>query len=257
MAVFTDRDLKIIEDNLDLSPKDIIPLLEGNYSSVQITKKKNYIKNKEKYLKQMTNYRQTSNYKKSQKKWREANAEYNRQRNKKWREDNHSYDLQRRRDYRLAIKEKYNIPDRWGGKHQALVQGYAEEILNCKAKVEYKFEWLISDKGYAMPVDIYFPEYNLIIEYNGQQHYMPIDFGGGSDDAVTKFKSQIKRDKLKYRLIREHKIQLLVIPYNMGKIKIQQLILEIKKGCDANEQTDYERCLKKSRIRRRKKQRRV
>ena len=235
MTVFKDSDLEIIKNNLDLPPKDILPLLEGDYTAIQITKKKTYLKHKDKNLNRMAEYRKTPKFKEAQKKWRENNKESERQRQKEWREKNHAYDIQRRRDYRKVLKEKYHIPDRWGGKGQALVQGYAEEILSCKALTEYSFDWLISSKGYLMPVDIYFPEYNLIIEYNGQQHYKPVDFGGGKEDAKLKFKAQVERDKLKYKLIKEHNINLLVIPFNMGKTKIQSLITEIKRGCDANE----------------------
>jgi hypothetical protein len=28
-------------------------------------------------------------------------------------------------------------------------------------------------------LDIYFPKYNIAVEYNGQQHYYPVEFFGG------------------------------------------------------------------------------
>lgn len=253
MRAFTDHDTKIIEQNMLLKPKQLMELLEGDYTSEQITKKKNYIKNKVKYLKNMESYRKTESFKTSQKKWRTNNLDKEKLRHKKWRLENHDYDVQRRRNYRKALKEKYNIPDRWGGKGQALVKGVAEEILESKALEEFSFDWLVSTKGYLMPVDLYFPDYNLVIEYNGQQHYFPVDFGGGEEDAKRKFESQKARDRYKYKLIREKGINLLVVPYNLGMTKLRSLIYMIREERDKYEQTDYESCPKKTRLKCRKK----
>jgi hypothetical protein len=236
MKVFTERDLQIIKDNIDLPPRKLIPMLEGDYTPVQVTKFKWYIKNRDNVLERQAKYREENREKilETQKKWREKNKEYERERHRKWREENHEYDLKRRKVYRRKLKKKYNIPDRWGGKGQALVRGYAEEVLGAKAQEEVTFDWLVSDKGYLMPVDIYFPDHNLIIEYNGQQHYFPVDFGSGMKEAKKRFEAQKSRDLLKYKLILEHGFNLLVIPYNFSKNTIVELVSQYKKGGDAN-----------------------
>ena len=40
-----------------------------------------------------------------------------------------------------------------------------------------------------LPFDFYLPSYNVCIEYQGEQHYRPIDHFG----AEVKFKQQVKR----------------------------------------------------------------
>jgi len=50
----------------------------------------------------------------------------------------------------------------------------------------------------------------MCIEFNGIQHYIPIEFFGG----VNNLKSQIKRDKIKEEYCKNNDIQLLIIKYN-------------------------------------------
>lgn len=152
-------------------------------------------------------------YRESHKKWREKNLEYEKQRQKEYREKNKEKERLRKKKYRADQKLKYNIPDRFGGKTQALTKGMLEEITGLKAQEEVPFEWCRSYKGNIMRVDMYFEELNLIVEYNGQQHYKPIKFGGTMSEAWRKFLRQRKRDELKYKLIKENGYRLLVVPY--------------------------------------------
>lgn len=46
--------------------------------------------------------------------------------------------------------------------------------------------------------DIYIPKYNIAIEYNGQQHYYPIEYFGGEEGFIqTKERDSLKRQKCK------------------------------------------------------------
>jgi very-short-patch-repair endonuclease len=57
--------------------------------------------------------------------------------------------------------------------------------------------------------DFYLPEQNLLIEFDGKQHFQPIEFFGGKEA----FKIQEKRDKIKNEQAKKHSINLLRIPY--------------------------------------------
>lgn len=57
--------------------------------------------------------------------------------------------------------------------------------------------------------DFYLPNYNLIIEYNGQQHYKPIDYFGGEE----RFKQQKINDAFKKDWCIKNNINFLEIPY--------------------------------------------
>ena len=57
--------------------------------------------------------------------------------------------------------------------------------------------------------DFYIPLANICIEYNGRQHYEPIEYFGG-DDA---FEDRKNKDKIKSGFCKKNKIRLLEISY--------------------------------------------
>ena len=69
------------------------------------------------------------------------------------------------------------------------------------------FHDLKTEKGYLLFLDFYIPEYNLAIEYDGQQHFKD----------VPRFKSNLKenqiRDSIKNNFCKTNKITLVRIPY--------------------------------------------
>ncbi|MCQ2608939.1 MAG: hypothetical protein MJ197_09685, partial [Bacteroidales bacterium] len=69
-------------------------------------------------------------------------------------------------------------------------------------ELQKKFSWL-KDKA-LLPLDIYLPEYNVAIECQGIQHFMPKDFFGGE----VAFNELVRRDQLKYRLCNSHGIKI-------------------------------------------------
>ena len=47
-------------------------------------------------------------------------------------------------------------------------------------------------------LDIYIPELNIGVEYQGEQHFRPVDFGGkGPEFTQHQFKENLKRDNMK------------------------------------------------------------
>lgn len=58
-------------------------------------------------------------------------------------------------------------------------------------------------------VDFYIPKCKIIIEYNGRQHYEPVeDFGG-----ISEFRRQQKRDFWLRAMCKQHNFILIEIPY--------------------------------------------
>lgn len=58
-------------------------------------------------------------------------------------------------------------------------------------------------------LDIYIPQYKIAIEYQGAQHFKPVDFGGYGEEIAEKlFQKNLKRDKRKKELCDKHKIKL-------------------------------------------------
>ena len=65
--------------------------------------------------------------------------------------------------------------------------------------------------------DFYLPDLNILIEYDGQQHFMPVDFGNyGKDIALKRFSDQKVKDNYKNQWCINKGITLIRIPYTCG-----------------------------------------
>lgn len=88
---------------------------------------------------------------------------------------------------------------------------YIANWLN-KHKIDYieqkSFRDCLDKK--SLPFDFYLPEYNVCIEYQGRQHYEPIDYFGGQKS----FEIQQRHDKIKADYCNKNNIRLLCIPYD-------------------------------------------
>lgn len=73
----------------------------------------------------------------------------------------------------------------------------------------------INPSGYAY-IDFYLPDYNIFIEYNGIQHYIPIEYFGGS----LKFNQQVKRDEYVRNYCKQNSIKLIELPYSLNTEQI-------------------------------------
>ena len=79
-----------------------------------------------------------------------------------------------------------------------------------KYEPQKKYPDLLGTGNGLLSYDFYLPKYNLLIEYQGMQHFKPIDMFGGE----KQFKIQQEHDKRKREYAKLHKINLLEIKYN-------------------------------------------
>lgn len=108
------------------------------------------------------------------------------------------------------------------------------EILeknNIKLKGQYRFKDC-KDKS-TLPFDFYIPDLNIAIEYDGVQHFEPIDFSGqGMDKAIEELKDRKRKDDIKTQYCKDNNIKLIRIPYwefdNIENILIIELQLKNK-----------------------------
>jgi hypothetical protein len=84
------------------------------------------------------------------------------------------------------------------------------QIHNVKFEIQKKVENLnlFGGRKYFL-LDFYLPDYNTIIEYNGEHHYQPIEWFGGKRN----YKLQQLRDESLRQYCNENKIKLIEIPY--------------------------------------------
>lgn len=81
-----------------------------------------------------------------------------------------------------------------------------------KMNIEYISEFRINDcvNINKLPFDFYLPEKNICIEYDGEQHFRPVDYFGGLE-AFDKLK---KRDVIKDNYCLKNNIKLIRIPFD-------------------------------------------
>jgi len=102
-----------------------------------------------------------------------------------------------------SIKEGSWCPQCSKYTSQNTLKATLEIILKMTAKHNYRgFDWLLSENGNRMEIDIYFPQLCLAVEYDGEQHFTPICFGNISfAEAKKQFVIRKNRDNLKNELI--------------------------------------------------------
>lgn len=86
---------------------------------------------------------------------------------------------------------------------------------NISYELEKKFDTCISPKGNCLPFDFYLPDYNILIEYDGQQHFK-ISFGQDENKLIK----QKEYDKIKNEWCKNNNIHLIRIPYYQKEITI-------------------------------------
>ena len=88
-------------------------------------------------------------------------------------------------------------------------------------KINYYREYAFQDLS-NRKFDFYLPEQNIIIEFDGEQHFKPVDFFGGEDS----FKDLQKRDYEKNQYCLKNKITVFRIPYTQIN-NIEKILSEI------------------------------
>ena len=74
-----------------------------------------------------------------------------------------------------------------------------------------------------LPFDFYIEKLNIIIEYDGEHHFHPIDYWGGEE----KYKITQENDEIKNTYCKTNGIELIRIPYTYTKEEIIQSINNI------------------------------
>lgn len=125
------------------------------------------------------------------------------------------------RDIEDFIREEHNLPKVGSGwvNQAALYDRIKSFYDNIKVLSEYSPIWLGRQR-----FDIYIPKYNIAIEYNGKQHYEPVDIFGGEEG----FQNTIERDKNKRKLCKRNNCLLIEIRYDEDfNISVEKIINQV------------------------------
>ena len=101
---------------------------------------------------------------------------------------------------------------------------YIEEILQ-ELNIDYERQKRFKDckNKKLLPFDFYIIKHNICIEYDGEQHYKPIDFWGGE----ARFLERQLNDKIKNDYCSKNNITLIQIPYTKAKQEIFEIIYNL------------------------------
>jgi len=96
----------------------------------------------------------------------------------------------------------------------------------CKYDITYvaqkRFNSMKFNGKSTLSYDFYIPSNNVAIEYQGEQHYKPLDFFGG----YHVFSNQVKRDNTKKDFANDNGISLVLIPYTVKTVSKVEKILQ-------------------------------
>jgi hypothetical protein len=124
--------------------------------------------------------------------------------------------------------------------HKTIGSFYSEDVLFKTIKRTFGEKHKIISQGtpnWLKPqrLDIYFPELNIGIEYQGEQHFRPVDFGGkGREIAAKQFIENVKRDNIKKEKCLDNGCLLLEMKFdddlNQFLSNLKKEIIKIERG---------------------------
>ncbi len=103
---------------------------------------------------------------------------------------------------------------------------HGEKIISIYLKehnINYNPQYTFDDckYKYVLPFDFYLTDYNICIEYDGEQHYKPVKWFGGEEG----FKKTQERDKIKTQYCADNNISLLRIRYDQDIVSTLEKFL--------------------------------
>jgi hypothetical protein len=106
------------------------------------------------------------------------------------------------------------------GSDESYVIDLCDEVLGERARRQHRFDWLLGDPGAAgararLPVDAYYPDHRLVIEYRERQHDEPVAHfdkpGVLTVSGVHRGEQRRIYDRRRDELIPSHRLRLVVI----------------------------------------------
>ena len=122
------------------------------------------------------------------------------------------HNFKSKKDVSTALGYK-NVYNQGRSQNERLIGKILNELINEEEYItEMTWAWLRSSKsGYNMYCDFYIPKLNLVIEYNGEQHYRFIKKFHRTEKG---FFDLVNRDIDKAKLLKLHNINLVIIKYD-------------------------------------------
>lgn len=99
---------------------------------------------------------------------------------------------------------------------ESYVIDLCDEVLCLKALRQYRFPFLLGDSGKALPVDAYYKDKNLVVEYCERQHTEAVPFFDRHKTVSGVSRGEQRRiyDERRREILPKHNIKLINISYS-------------------------------------------
>lgn len=126
-----------------------------------------------------------------------------------------------------AMRAYIKIPDKvcpfcssvFPSSHGEYMVAMALDSLGVRYEIQKRFSGCKLKR--LLPFDFYLVDFHVLIEYNGEQHFVPTGFSGKreSPQALSLLRAIQRRDEIKKQFAESHNIPLFIIPYTESHIE--------------------------------------
>lgn len=100
-------------------------------------------------------------------------------------------------------------------------------VLKQKALRQYRFDFLCGDSGVKLPVDAYYKDLNLVVEYHEKQHTESVKiFNKMTISGVSRDEQRRIYDERRKKILPQHGIDVIVISYSDFKFDSKKRIIK-------------------------------
>ena len=105
---------------------------------------------------------------------------------------------------------------RRGSSDEFYIIDLCDKILHQKASRQHKFDFLVGDTGHRLPVDAYYEELKLVVEYHEYQHNssVPLFDKKMTVSGVSRDKQRRIYDQRRIDVLPKHGINIIVLHYS-------------------------------------------
>ncbi len=115
-----------------------------------------------------------------------------------------------------AARTGVHIKAGTSGRDEDYVLDLCDHLLGRKALRQHRFGFLVGDTGRSLPVDAYYPDLQLAIEYREIQHTESVDFFDRRNtvSGVPRGEQRRRYDERRRQQLPKHGLTLVEIPYS-------------------------------------------
>ena len=99
---------------------------------------------------------------------------------------------------------------------EAYVIDLCDKVLNRAAKRGHRFEFLIGDKGHKLPVDAFYEDLMIVVEYRERQHSEAVTHFDKRQtvSGMSRGQQRVRYDQRRREVLPKHEIRLVEIDYS-------------------------------------------